>query len=163
MAYGNCKQGVFIPKNKEKYKGDWKKIIYRSSWEETLMKRLDRDSETLEWSSEEIIIPYIYPPTGTIRRYFMDFWVKTTKGEFLIEVKPFAQTIPPKKKKDKRKFLAEMTTYSVNQSKWNSARNYAKKHDMKFVIFTENELGIAGHKKLKRTPGMKGVGSFKKK
>ncbi|AHY25131.1 putative head completion protein [Pectobacterium bacteriophage PM2] len=29
MAYS----GKFIPVNKEKYKGDWRKITYRSSWE----------------------------------------------------------------------------------------------------------------------------------
>ena len=56
MAYS----GKFIPKNRNKYKGNPKKIVYRSLWERSFMKYCDSNPSILEWSSEEIIIPYYY-------------------------------------------------------------------------------------------------------
>ena len=55
----------------------------------------DNKKHILKWSSEEIIIPYIYPIDNKKHRYFPDFLNQTTKGWFLIEVKPQIQTKPP--------------------------------------------------------------------
>ena len=54
MAY----QGLFKPKNPQKYVGDPNKIVYRSSWECKVMSWLDKTPEILTWASEELIVPY---------------------------------------------------------------------------------------------------------
>lgn len=139
-------QGIFKPKNPEKYKGDVSKIIYRSSWELKVMIEYDSDPKVLKWSSEEHIINY-RDYTGKARRYFMDFWVRREVGEDiieqLVEVKPFAQTQPPKppKKKTKRA-IQEAITYDTNLRKWDAARKFCARQNMEFVILTENQLGI---------------------
>ena len=80
MAY----KGKFRPQNYKKYKGDYTKIIYRSGWELTFMKYLDRQPEVLRWSSEEIIIPYRSPIDNRVHIYYPDFWVKNDQGESLV-------------------------------------------------------------------------------
>lgn len=141
-------QGVFKPKNKEKYKGNIDLIIWRSSWELRLMSWLDAHPDVIEWSSEEVIIPYISPVDNKYHRYFPDFKVKmrSSNGDIetvLIEVKPFNQTIEPiiQKKKTKR-YVNEVLTYTINKTKWKAAEKYCKKMGWNFKIFTENELGI---------------------
>ena len=99
MAY----QGKFQPKNPAKYKGDPTNVIYRSGWELKLMMYLDTQPNVLQWSSEEVIIPYVSPIDNRIHRYYVDFYVKKrTPGgkieEMLIEVKPEAQMVEPKPK-----------------------------------------------------------------
>lgn len=139
-------QGVYKPKNKEKYKGDVNNIVYRSSWELTYLRRLDTDDNVLEYSSEEVIIPYRCPIHPTkVRRYFVDFWVrrKTKDGvvEELIEIKPDIQTRPPKitNKKGKR-VLKEAITYATNEAKWDAAQKYCDKKGWYFRVITEKEL-----------------------
>lgn len=93
-------KGMFRALNPKKYKGDASKIIYRSSWELKLMMHLDAHPDVVEWSSEEVVIPYVSPIDRKRHRYFVDFFVKR-KGRdgklesILIEVKPKAQTTPP--------------------------------------------------------------------
>ena len=67
-------QGHYKVINRHKYKGDINNVIYRSSWEATYLFKLDTDDNVLEFSSEEVIIPY-YDINGILRRYFMDFKV----------------------------------------------------------------------------------------
>ena len=88
-------KGKFRPQNREKYKGNSSNIVYRSGWELNFMKYLDRQPEVLQWNSEEIIIPYKSPIDGKWHRYYPDFWVRTSKGESLIEIKPKKQPNPP--------------------------------------------------------------------
>lgn len=141
-------QGRFKPKNPQKYKGDPTEIIYRSGWELKFMLYLDSRKEVITWGSEEIIIPYRSPIDGKIHRYFPDFIVtqinKEGKKETLvIEVKPYNQTIPPKKtSKITRKFLTEVKTWGTNEAKWKAADEYCKDRGWIFRIFTEKELGI---------------------
>ena len=105
MAY----KGKFRPQNPKKYKGDYTKIIYRSGWELKFMNYLDRQPEVISWSSEEVIIPYKSPIDNRFHRYYPDFWVKTLKGESLIEIKPKRQTQPPKENpKHRRRYLKEV-------------------------------------------------------
>ena len=63
----------FIPKNKEKYKGNIDTIIVRSSWEKEVMIWLDTHSKVKSWVSEELVIPYISPVDNRRHRYFPDF------------------------------------------------------------------------------------------
>jgi len=107
----------------------------------------DRNLNVMEWGSEEIIVPYRSPVDRRIHRYFPDFYVKSRnrEGGFakrLIEVKPYAQTQPPKRGRKTKKLLKEIATYGVNQAKWKAARTYAKDRGMEFVILTEHELKV---------------------
>lgn len=144
MAY----QGVFRPKNPEKYRGDHKNIIYRSRWELKLMSLLDTHPDVIQWASEEFSIPYVSPVDGRKHRYFPDFFVKLRNKDgkiekMVIEVKPAAQCAPPKpQKKITKKYLTEVNNWGVNSSKWEAAREYCRQNDMKFLIMTEKELGI---------------------
>jgi hypothetical protein len=148
MAY----QGVFRARNPKKYKGDPTNIIYRSRWELKLMAHLDEHPDVLEWSSEEVVIPYISPIDGRRHRYFVDFFVKKKNRDgkvesVLIEVKPFAQTQPPtvmetRSSKPTRRYIREVMTWGINSAKWKAASEYCKDRNWKFIIMTEKELGI---------------------
>jgi len=140
-------QGRFHPKNPQKYQGDVKNIIYRSSWELRFMKWCDTNDNILEYSSEEFFIPYFDPTTKKVRRYFPDFFVKyiSSTGEIkkvVVEIKPLRETKEPTISKNKRKktILNETLTYVKNQAKWKAAQEFCKDHLMEFKIITENEL-----------------------
>ena len=137
MAY----KGKFRPQNYEKYKGDHRNIVYRSGWELKFMKYLDRQPEVLRWSSEEIIVPYRSPIDNRLHRYYPDFWVKTTKGESLIEIKPKKQTKPPKlNPKHKRRYLKEVRVWGINEAKWKAAAEICENKGWKWQILTEDTL-----------------------
>jgi len=143
-------QGRFIPKHKDRYKGDLNNIWYRSSWECKFFSMLDSNSNVIEWSSEETIIPYISPVDGKQHRYFPDCYyaIRTLHGieKHLVEIKPKAQTKPPKTPKRKTKrYLKEIMTYSVNEAKWLAAKQYCDKMGYIFEIVTEKELNITWH------------------
>ena len=134
-------KGKFRPQNREKYKGNSSNIVYRSGWELDFMKYLDRQPEVLQWNSEEIIIPYKSPIDGKWHRYYPDFWVKTAKGETLIEIKPKKQTKPPKHNpKHKRRYLKEVKTFAINEAKWKAAKKVCTIEGWEFQIMTEKQL-----------------------
>jgi hypothetical protein len=141
-------KGFFKPKNPAKYKGDPTNIIYRSSWECKLMGYLDNHPDILEWSSEEFCIPYRSPVDNRIHRYFPDFKVKKKLSDNLsetivIEVKPKSQSVPPVlKSQPKKRYLKEVMTYGINEAKWKAAMEYCKDRKWKFMVMTEQELGI---------------------
>ena len=140
--------GKYKVHNKEKYVADLQEVTYRSSWELKYMKYLDRQPNVLEWASENVIIPYYNPIEKKTRRYFVDFYVKSQNPEgeikkYIIEVKPASQCKPPKRKKRiSIKYKNDLRTYIRNQSKWKTARKWAEKRGMEFVILTEKELDI---------------------
>ena len=142
MAY----QGIFKPKNPQKYVGDHKNIIYRSSWEKKVMIWLDKQPSVISWSSEEIIIPYKSPADGKWHRYFVDFYVEAldnngNRQTYLLEVKPAAQTKEPTPQKRKTKrYITEVVTYGINQAKWKAAEEYCKDKGWEFLILTEEQL-----------------------
>lgn len=145
MAY----RGTFRARNPNKYKGDPSKIVYRSRWELIVMQKLDDHPDVIEWSSEEIIIPYRSPIDGKVHRYFPDFWVKKKdrSGKIvcdMIEVKPFKQTRAPVVLEGKatRRYLNEVMTWGINSAKWKAATEYCKDRNWNFVIITEKELGL---------------------
>lgn len=114
------------------------------------MKYCDLNTSVLAWSSEEkhCVTPYKSPMDGKWHRYFIDFYMKARnkKGEvieYLIEVKPKHQLLEPKKqKKVTKKYLNEVATYLTNQAKWAAADKRAKKKGMKFIVMTEDDLGV---------------------
>jgi hypothetical protein len=102
----------------------------------------------LEWSSEEVIIPYTSPIDGKVHRYFVDFWIKVlskdgNKRVYLIEIKPKSQTKkpnPPKSKKVSKSKLTEMKNWMINSAKWNAARKICEDKGWEFKILTEDNL-----------------------
>lgn len=145
-------QGKYRLLNPQKYVGNATDIFYRSSWELRFNRWCDLNPSVVKWNSEEIIIPYYSSAEGKNRRYFVDYIIQLKMADgsartFLIEIKPESQTIMPTKgRKNPERYLAEMTTYQVNQDKWTAARAYAAKHGMEFKVMTEYDLGIAKRK-----------------
>lgn len=143
------RQGIFKPKNPEKYVGDVTNIVYRSSWEAKFFYWCDRNPSVLKWCSEEVIIPYFSTADEKMRRYFLDaaITVRTQSGEIkkmLIEIKPEKQTMPPKisKRKKQETMLQEAYDWRVNQDKWEAAKKFAAKMGAEFIVMTEYDLGI---------------------
>ena len=119
-------KGKFTPKNPDKYCGNVKQIIYRSSWERLFMVYCDKKESILKWSSEEIKIPYIHDKKN--RTYYPDFWVDMidkngNRVEKLVEIKPHYQR-----------------TMKVNKDKWSAATKFAQDNQMEFLVMTEKEL-----------------------
>ena len=145
MAY-DYKQGFFSPKFPKKYIGDPTNIVFRSGWERRVMQSLDENTNVLRWASEEIIVPYISPIDNRPHRYFVDFYVEAraidgSVKKMLLEVKPAAQTQPPKSPKRRTKrYISEVMTYGVNEAKWKAAEEYCKDKGWEFRIITEAEL-----------------------
>lgn len=145
MAH-NYKQGFFKPQNPKKYMGDPTNIVYRSGWEKRVMEWADTQPGVVRWSSEEIVIPYKSPVDNKYHRYFVDFYVETVGRDgqtrkLLLEVKPKAQTLEPKKQSRKTKrYITEVVTYGVNQAKWKAADEYCKDKGWEFMLITEEQL-----------------------
>ena len=142
-------QGKFHPQNPEKYKGDVRNIIYRSSWELRFMRYCDRKVNILEWGSEEFFIPYVSPVDGRVHKYFPDFFVKIQERsgaikKYVIEVKPKSQTKRPIRTPRKRNktFITEALTYEKNVAKWKAAQEWCQDRMLEFKIITEDELGL---------------------
>ena len=135
MAY----RGKFRPSNSHKYKGDHTKIIYRSLWELKFMRKCDENTGIVQWSSEEIIVPYRSLIDGKKHRYFPDFWVKKLNSDVvLVEIKPMNQSVPPQKKsKVTKRYLEEVKTWGTNLSKWRAAQEYCDDRGWTFMVLTE--------------------------
>lgn len=145
MAYS----GIYKPINPKKYKGDPTRIIYRSMWERKFMVFCDTNPNIVEYSSEEIVIPYRCPTDGKVHRYYPDFYVKTKSkagiiSKYVVEIKPKKQVEGPIKE-PKRKtptWKREVLTYMKNKAKWQAAENFCEDRQMKFLILTEDHLGV---------------------
>lgn len=144
-------QGLYKPRNPSKYVGDLNKIVYRSSFEYVAFKFCDTNKAVLKWNSEEVVIPYICPDTGKRRRYFMDLQIWTVNKNTgavqvtLVEVKPEAQTKPPKRgRKKEATYLREVATWRKNDAKWKATQAYCDARGWAFVKWTEKQL-VVGH------------------
>jgi len=110
-------------------------------WEKWCFMWCDENSSIVEWSSEEIVIPYYYDVDKKYHRYFIDLKIKFAEGTvLLIEIKPEKQTKPPVGKRKTKQYIKESLTYVKNMNKWNAASEYAKDRGWKFEIWTEREL-----------------------
>ncbi len=138
-------QGFYKLENPEKYRGDTQAVIYRSGWERSCFIWCDRNEGVESWSSEEIVIPYLFEVDKKYHRYFMDLKITFKTGKtLLVEVKPKKQTKPPTGKRRTRKYITEGITYVQNMNKWSAAKEYAESRGWQFVIWTEDELVSLG-------------------
>ena len=142
MAY----RGRYQVKNIGKYKGDAGRVTYRSGLELRFMNYLDRHQDVLEWSSEEVVVPYRSPLDSKLLRYFVDFYVKrrTRDGNIeiaLVEIKPKYQCGPPVAKSRKtRRFIMESRTWAINKTKWDAASDFCARRGWKFIVLTEKDI-----------------------
>jgi|TARA_B100002019_G_C21220914_1_gene574694 hypothetical protein len=141
MAY----KGRYRVKNPEKYSGDHTQVIFRSLWERHCFRWCDVNPKVKSWSSEEVVIPYLYEVDKRPHRYFIDLKISFEDGKtILVEVKPDKETKPPTGSRRTRKFMTEAATYVKNMNKWEAADNYAKDRGWEFQIWTEKTLTSMG-------------------
>lgn len=119
-------RGRYYPSKPEKYRGNVKKITYRSMWERRFMLYCDRSPNILEWSSEELHIPYEFE--NKWRNYYPDFTIRYIDKDgkernAVIEIKPHYQ---------KR--------WKQNKAKWTKAEEYCAENNLEFKVLTEKEL-----------------------
>ena len=138
----------YKPRNPRKYKGNPNNIICRSNWEKKFCQWCDTNENILLWASEEFSIPYVSPLDRRVHQYYPDFLIKVQEGggairDYVIEVKPKRQCIPPKRKsKVTKSYIYEAKTYEVNKAKWRAAEDWCKDRRLTFKVITEDELGI---------------------
>jgi hypothetical protein len=145
MAY----RGRYTPKNPKKYTGDPTNIKYDSGWERRVCKFCDLNPDIIEWVREPLAIPYYSIIDKKMHKYYVDFYIKanskTSKDVqvYLVEVKPYKQTIKPvakytkKTKRPTRRFIREQVTYVINTAKWEAARKVCESKGWKFLILHE--------------------------
>ena len=141
-------KGFFKPKNPQKYKGNPTEIVYRRSWECRVMSFLDNNPSVVQWSSEEIVIPYLSPIDRKVHRYFPDFYIKVKDKngkikEMIWEIKPKKQSSQPKKQsRITQRYINEVVTWGINEAKWKAAEEYCLDRGWEFKVITEKHLGI---------------------
>lgn len=162
------KQGYYFVKNTEKYVGDPRLVIYRSSWEYSFCKWCDYSPSIVRWASEPVKVPFYdkvtkanecrklglnpnNPRNWIIKNYNIDFLVEVKKDEntiekWYIEIKPKKKLFKPKpvKKtaplKEQRKFNNAAKEYMLNEEKFAAMKAYANRQNAKFYVFTEDQL-----------------------
>lgn len=140
------KQGVFKPKRPEKLLGKDGFAYYRSGLELNYFRILDSNPNVLKWGSEEIIVPYYFEDKW--HKYYIDIFVVFKNGDdikkFIIELKPYKQTVQPvwSKRRKQSTYLNECREFAKNTAKWESARKFAASKGCEFHILTEKDLNI---------------------
>ena len=132
-------QGIFDPAHPDKYIGTYP-IMFRSSWELTMMNLCDQHPNVLQWASESIKIQYQDPETGKMRTYIPDFFMiyidasGARHGE-IVEIKPMAQCfLELAKTKPQRKIVEN------NIAKWKAAKEWCRHQGLRFRIMTQEQL-----------------------
>lgn len=138
------KQGYYPVRHPQKYIGETKVAVYRSSWELVVHKILDNNPNIVRWRSEPFFIPYVKPTDKKVHRYFPDYYVEArqkdgTVKKIVIEVKP-EKDANISMAKIRRIRLAENLTYAVNRAKWLYADKWCKARGIEFMVLTEREL-----------------------
>ena len=132
--------GLYKVKNRQKYKGDASKVVYRSLWEKAVFQWCDNNPKVRNWSSEEVIVPYFYEVDKKYHRYFVDMKIVFDDKTLLVEIKPEKETRPPEGKRKTKQYISEGLTYIKNMNKWEAANEFAKDRGWEFQIWTEKTL-----------------------
>jgi len=140
-------QGVFVPKNPQKYIGRGR-IKYRSSWELVFCQFCDNNDKILQWASESINIPYKNPFTGKQTIYVPDFFIiyQNAQGQKiaeLVEIKPRKQTMIEEKVTSARDRMA----VALNHAKWQAAAAWCKAQGITFRVVNEDQIFHGGRRK----------------
>lgn len=107
----------------------------------------DESGSVVEWSSEELAIPYRSPVDNRIHRYFVDFMVKVVAKDggtrtMLVEIKPKKQTMEPmmEGKRATKANIGIVKDWLVNNAKWAAAKEYCEDRKWLFKILTEDDI-----------------------
>lgn len=143
----NWAQGIYTPKNPDKYIGKHKPK-YRSGWEFTFMQFCDNNNAVLKWASEAISIPYIHPLTGKKTNYIPDFFIvyQNKFGQQLaevVEIKPKKQSLIESRVASAK----DRAVVAINHAKWGAAMAYCKQQGFTFRVITEDDLFRNGSRK----------------
>jgi hypothetical protein len=143
----NWAQGIYTPKNPEKYIGKHKPK-YRSGWEFTFMQFCDNNSAVLKWASEAMSIPYMHPLTGKKTNYIPDFFIvyQNKFGQQLaevVEIKPKKQSLIESRVASAK----DRAIVAINHAKWGAAMAYCKQNGFTFRVITEDDLFYNGRRK----------------
>jgi hypothetical protein len=139
-------QGIFEPKNQNKYIGKHKPR-YRSGWELVFMQFCDNNDSVLQWASEAISVPYRNPLTGKPTQYIPDFFLiyQNKNGQRVaevVEIKPKKQSLIESRKASAR----DRAIVAVNHAKWAAARAYCSQQGLTFRVITEDDIFYNGRK-----------------
>jgi hypothetical protein len=163
---GNYKQGLFVPKNKDKVLklNNQGGLFYRSGLELKIMTWLDMNPSITKWVSEMIKIPYqlTHFDNGDIQLkdhcYYPDFYYEMLKSngetkKVIMEVKPMKEyknvlllqeknfQIPSDASIKKLKNLEyDLKMAQKNLAKWETMIKYCDKKGWDFIILTEEHL-----------------------
>lgn len=147
MKRWGLKQGTYTPICKDKYVG--KSLpIFRSGWECKAFIQLDRNPKIIKWGSQSVIIPYMDSTRGKeTHRYIVDLFFVTMNQQgqeqkWLIEIKPYNQSVPPKpsKRKSPARIIQQGIVYQRNHDKWEAAITFCKKRGWHFAVWTEKGI-----------------------
>lgn len=160
--YKKAKTGKFVPKNPGKVLEESCELVYKSSLERIIFLWCDNNANVVKWAYEPKThkIPYkrlseagFYSGTGSTEMgvYHPDIYVhhmnKAGKIEkWLIEIKPYSQSIVPKmpktfkSEKVKKTWMDKQYTFLKNKAKWETSERYCKSRNMKFMVMTEKTL-----------------------
>lgn len=140
------KSGYYRPINHHKFGVE--RCVYRSSWERDFLKWADINDKIVKVQYEKIVIPYKCATDNKIHKYHVDVKLTIQEGDklvvYLIEIKPFNKTVPPKESKRKKKttILFEQVEWAKNTSKWKSAEQYCRDRGYRWCIMTEKGIYI---------------------
>lgn len=149
----NTHKGKVLVEQLSGYRGRNKVVTYRSSWEYKafgMLSKMYNMKAISGWASEETVFKYVSPLDDKEHRYYMDLTVFKPNGDVVfIEIKPYQQTQPPNRTRNKRDdvYAKEVNTFRVNTAKWNAVEEWCKKNStpqkkFTFVKWTEIELKI---------------------
>ena len=133
-------QDMFYPKNPNKLIGK-QSIMYRSSWELSVMHFFDTHPSIIQWASESISIRYVNPFKPNSPTFYIPDFLVLYQDKFgnhnkeLIEVKPRREAIAKFAITAKDKMALQ-----VNTMKWAAAQAFCKKTGLKFVVLTEEQI-----------------------
>lgn len=121
-------------------------IQYKSNLERIAFCYADLNPKVQKFSIEPFSIPYVKPLDNQVHRYFVDMFIEFATGDkFLVEIKPYHETMMPEQPKVKSpnavlRYKEQVETYLVNQAKWKAASEFAASKGMKFIVLTEKQL-----------------------
>lgn len=144
-------QGLYMPRNTQKYIGDIHNIIYRSSWEKKFCQYCDINPNIIKWSSEPLAIKYWNPIDKKEHNYNIDYYIQIQKGDnvenWLIEIKPEDQYALHKRPKEPignitekkiRNYNEKLKTWITNRAKFEAATRFAESRGYKFGAINES-------------------------
>lgn len=147
MRQYKTRQGKYTPLNKDKYCGRTLPI-YRSGWELKAFISLDQNPKIKKWGSETLSIPYIDKTrNGETHWYIPDLFfsvidINNIEQKWLIEIKPYSQSVDVKitKRKSPQKIIAEQLIVQRNKDKWEATVKFCKTKGWHFGVMSEKGI-----------------------